>query len=131
MAWFDVQGSETFYGKMPLKTPFFAADTVLLLLVSIINLIVLVTQTTKLGLLDKGYLLAALVGMWLLWGVAWGSHRRIRTLCRAGAGETQTRPTVEPLTRISASITHMGMFIGYLVNGLLLAEVGFLLQRMR
>lgn len=130
MIWFDknVYGGETFYRKGALRSGFFIVDTFLLILASISNVFVIVKLGTSFGLLDRGYLIVAFVGMWLLWGKALATHRKIRTLCNLSPGQRESGPSPEALLHITASVTHIGMFVAYLSLGLLFVEIGSLIR---
>jgi hypothetical protein len=123
----DVVGAESFYEKAALKSGFFAVDTVLLILASVCNILFFIRWGRKLGFLDNGYLFAALAGMWLLWTQALASHRKVRALY-GPEGKAKIDPAQEPVIRIAATQTHIGMFISYLLLGLLFVEMGSLMR---
>jgi hypothetical protein len=124
MNWFDrdVHGGETFYQKAALRSGFFMVDTLLLMIASFMSIYILVSLSGGMGFLGKTRLVIVLLGMWLLWGNGWATHRRIRALDQSDAIKSK------PLDRVAASVTHMGMFVAYLLITMLLVEIGSLLR---
>jgi hypothetical protein len=133
MSWADknVYGGSTFYTRASLKSGFFIADTILLVLSSGIDLYLLITYNPLLGVAGIARLAGVLIGMWLLWWKAWNSHQRMRVFYSSRASKTAvTDPDLEP-ARVAASMTHIGMFIAYLLSSALLIQIDWVLQHSR
>jgi hypothetical protein len=115
----NVTGSDSFFMESPLKSLFFLADTLFLLIASAIDIFVLTTQQ---DILVRTRLGVVLFGMWFLWRKAWVVHRQVRALEGTMGSETTTSP-LQQMKRITASMTHLGMLFTYILNILLLTLI--------
>jgi hypothetical protein len=119
-----------FFKEGPLRSPFFLANTALLLMASALDGYALVHYHDKLDDAAQLRLIAVLLGMWLLWRKAWQVNRKVRNLL-----DVEGRPfrppgsAMEDLVLITATITRAAMFFAYALSLALLAEMYSLLWR--
>jgi hypothetical protein len=126
----NVYGGETFYQKPPFRSAFFVADSLMLLSATAIDIYIIAVHNSILSGPGILRLLGVLLGMWLLWWKARASHQQIRVLLDSGSIQKDGgKSAIETLSLATASITHLGMFMTFLLNVLLLIQIDSLLQR--
>jgi hypothetical protein len=126
----NVYGGETFYQKPPFRSAFFVADSLMLLSATAIDIYIIAVHKSILSGPGILRLLGVLLGMWLLWWKARASHQQIRVLLDSGSIQKDGgKSAIETLSLATASITHLGMFMTFLLNVLLLIQIDSLLQR--
>ena len=124
----NVYGGETFYQKPPFRSAFFVADSLMLLSASAIDIYIIAARSSILSGPGTLRLLGVLLGMWLLWWKARASHQQIRVLFDSGSIQNGGKSAIETLSLAIASITHLGMFMTFLLNALLLIQIDSLLR---
>ena len=124
----NVYGGETFYQKPPFRSAFFVADSLMLLSASAIDIYIIAARSGILSGPGTLRLLGVLLGMWLLWWKARASHQQIRVLFNSGSIQNGGKSAIETLSLATASITHLGMFMTFLLNALLLIQIDSLLR---
>ncbi len=125
----NVYGSEKFYQLPAHRSLFFLADTIMLLLASAVDFYIVVNHGSHVSGPGMLRLVGVLVGMWLLWWKAYSSHEQIRALYNSGDIQSgQTSSAVETLSNAAASMTHIGMFMTFLLNATLLIAIDSLLR---
>jgi hypothetical protein len=124
----NIYEGETFYQKPPFRSAFFVADSLMLLSASAIDIYIIADRSSLLSGPGTLRLLGVLLGMWLLWWKARASHRQIRLLFESGLIQDDGgKSAIKTLSLATASITHLGMFMTFLLNALLLIQIDSLL----
>jgi hypothetical protein len=128
----DVYGSTSFYTKPVSRSGFFLVDTLLLVFTSGIDIYALIAYGGPLGGPSIVRLLGVLLGVWLLWWKALATHQKIHALRQMEDGSVvPANSLAEAVSRTAASMTHIGMFICYLLNILLLMQLDSVLHHAR
>jgi len=134
MSWSErnVYGSESFYRGPIFRSVFFMADSIMFLLANGMILYVLLHYWGILSAPGILRLFGVLWGMWFLWWKAMASHQQMRALYSSGSiqeGKGIGKSPTEAIMATMASLTHLGMFITFLLVAMLLMLLSEALQR--